>query len=338
MDWQTLWFVLLGLLLAGYAILDGFDFGVGLLHPLAKTDHEKRLMVNSIGPLWDGNEVWLVTFGGALFAAFPEAYATIFSGMYEAFMLVLGALIFRACALEFRGKVDSPSWRRTWDTVFTIASFVAPMTFGIGVGNAMQGVPLDERGAMRASFVDLLGFYPLLVGVLAVVMFAMHGGLFLQLKTEGPLRDRVRSATWRLYFVFIAMFLFVTAITIVRFPRATSNFETLPGSFIIVPLMFLAVANIPRRLSDGLYGRAFVSSCCTIAALVYLLGMALFPNLVASNPNPEHSLTIDNAKSSTATLKLMSLFALIGLPFVIAYSGVVYWTFRGKVSLDQHSY
>lgn len=338
MDLQTLWFIILGVLLAGYAILDGFDFGVGLLHPIAKTDHERRLMVNSIGPLWDGNEVWLVTFGGALFAAFPEAYATVFSGMYEAFMLVLGALIFRACALEFRGKLQSPTWRKTWDRVFTVASFVAPLTFGIGVGNAMQGVPLDGRGIMRASFLDLLTWYPLLVGLLAVVMFAMHGGLFLQLKIVGDLKARLRSRTWKLYFAFIGLFMLATLVTIVKFPRATSNFTSFPALFIVVPLMFLAVANIPRKLIEGRDGAAFVSSCCTIAALVFLLGMALFPNLVVSNPDISRSLTVHNACSSDYTLTVLTIIAVIGMPFVIAYSGMVYWTFRGAVELDEHSY
>ncbi len=338
MDFAILWFVLLGVLLAGYAILDGFDFGVALLHPVARTDQERRIMINSIGPLWDGNEVWLVTFGGAMFAAFPEAYATVFSGMYEAFMLVLAALIFRAVAIEFRGKLHSHGWRRSWDWVFTIASCVASLTFGIGVGDAMAGVPLDERGILRASFLDLLGVYPLLTGILTIVMFAMHGGLYLQLKTEGDLRHRLRRWTWCGYCLFVVLFLLSTAVTLLWFPRATANFENFPAAWTVVVLMFLAVANIPRCLRSGRDGQAFLSSCCTIAALVFLFGVALFPNLVASTPNPDHSLTIRNAASSDTTLQIMALIAALGMPFVLAYSAVVYWTFRGPVKLDSTSY
>lgn len=338
MDWPLFWFVILGVLLAGYAILDGFDFGVGILHPVARNDHERRLLINSIGPLWDGNEVWLVTFGGAMFAAFPEAYASIFSGMYTAFMVVLGALIYRACAIEFRGKIDRVWWRRTWDTVFTVASLTAPIVFGVGVGNAIAGLPLDQRGNIRASFFDLLTPYPILVGLLAVVLFALHGGLFLQLKTEGELRSRIRRLLWPLCLAFIGLFVVTTVATVVLHPRATEGFRQFPVGGIVPVLMFLAVANIPRCLKRGKDGWAFLSSCGVIAALVFQLGMALFPNLVVSEPNPEWSLTITAAASSETTLKIMALVVAIGLPFVLAYTGVVYWTFRGKVELNEHSY
>lgn len=338
MDWPLFWFVILGVLLAGYAVLDGFDFGVGILHPVAKTDHERRLLINSIGPLWDGNEVWLVTFGGAMFAAFPEAYASIFSGMYTAFMVVLGALIFRACAIEFRGKIDRGWWRRTWDTVFTLASLIAPVVFGVGVGNAIGGLPLDERGNIRASFVDLLTPYPLLVGLLAVVLFSLHGGLFLQLKTEGDLRVRIRRLLWPLCLTFIGLFVAATVATLVKHPHAAEGFRQFPFGGVVTVLMFLAVANIPRCLKHGKDGWAFLSSCGVIAALVFQLGMALFPNLVVSEPYPERSLTIAAAASSETTLKIMALVVAIGLPFVLAYTGVVYWTFRGRVSLDSNSY
>jgi cytochrome d ubiquinol oxidase subunit II len=177
MELQVIWFVLLGALLVGYAILDGFDFGVGILHPLGRDDAERRIIINSIGPLWDGNEVWLVTFGGALFAAFPEAYATVFSGLYVAFMLVLFALIFRAISLEFRGKLDSPVWRRLWDVGFFSSSLLAPLLFGVAVGAAMLGLPVDDRGVFAGRFIDLLQPYTLVVGLLTVAMFTMHGAI-----------------------------------------------------------------------------------------------------------------------------------------------------------------
>ena len=338
MDWALLWFVLLGVLLAGYAILDGFDFGVGLLHLVAKDDHERRVMLNSIGPLWDGNEVWLVTFGGALFAAFPEAYATVFSGMYTAFMVVLGALIFRAVSIEFRSKFKGVLWRKIWDTVFTLASTTAPLVFGVGVGNAIAGVPLDSRGIMRASFLDLLTPYPLMMGIMVLLLFGTHGGLFLQLRTEGELKNRIRRWTWRLLYGFLITFVVVTGMTLVSYPNASENFKSFPLAFLVVVLMFLAVANIPRCLKTERHGQGFLSSASVIAALVFLLGMSLYPNLVVSSPVPENSLTIHNAASSVGTLKTMALFAAIGLPFVISYSAVVYWTFWGKVELNSHSY
>ena len=203
MDWNLLWFVMLGVLLAGYAILDGFDFGVGMLHYVARDDHERRILINSIGPLWDGNEVWLVTFGGALFAAFPEAYATIFSGYYEALMLVLGCLIFRAASIEFRGKMPYRWWKRLWDAMFFGSSLVASLGFGIAVGSAMLGIPLDERGIFDGTVLDQVEPYSLLVGLLSVSLFVMHGALFLCLKTEGDLQQRVHTWAWRGYFAFL---------------------------------------------------------------------------------------------------------------------------------------
>src|SRR3954451_14929322 len=171
MDLNTLWFILLGVLLAGYAILDGFDLGVGILEPIAKTDEERRILLNSIGPIWDGNEVWLVTFGGAMFAAFPESYATAFSGFYNAFMLLLFALILRAVSIEFRSKIQSRTWRRFWDYGFTVSSLLAALLFGTAVGAAMIGIPLNDRGVFAGRFLDQLGIYPLMVGVMTVAMF-----------------------------------------------------------------------------------------------------------------------------------------------------------------------
>ncbi|HXV77331.1 MAG TPA: cytochrome d ubiquinol oxidase subunit II, partial [Candidatus Polarisedimenticolaceae bacterium] len=191
MDLHVVWFALLAVLLTGYAILDGFDLGVGILHPLARGDGERRLFVNAIGPLWDGNEVWLVTFGGALFAIFPEAYATIFSGFYLPFMLLLFALITRAVSLEFRGKLSSDRWRRLWDHGFFASSLTATLLFGVAVGNGMRGVPLNERGLYVGGLSDLVGPYQLLVGLLAVSLFAMHGAIYLFLKTEGAVQQRL---------------------------------------------------------------------------------------------------------------------------------------------------
>src|SRR5512138_2175246 len=191
MDLNLFWFILLGILLAGYAILDGFDLGVGILHLFVRKDEERRIFMNSIGPIWDGNEVWLVTFGGAMFAAFPDVYATVFSGFYTAFMLLLFALIFRAVSMEFRSKRPSAWWRQFWDVSFAAGSILATFLFGVAVGNAMQGMPIGPDKEFQGTTMDLLRPYPLLVGLLAVATFAMHGANFLHLKTEGELQKRV---------------------------------------------------------------------------------------------------------------------------------------------------
>jgi cytochrome d ubiquinol oxidase subunit II len=335
----VIWFLLEGVLLAGYALLDGFDLGVGILHPFVpRTDEERRLSMNSIGPLWDGNEVWLVTFGGALFAAFPEAYATAFSGFYTVFMLLLFALIFRAISLEFRSKVSSRIWRRLWDWGFFAGSAAASLLFGVAVGNAMLGVPLDATGDFHGTVLDQLDPYALLVGLMTVSLFAMHGGLFLYLKTEGEFQQRLRDWMWRSWGLFLVLFMLTTIATVAFIPRATANFEHWPWAGIFVVAAVLAVANIPRCLYWGNPGQAFVSSGAVILCLVMLFGVALYPNLVTASTDPAHSVTIFNAASSPKTLTIMLIIAAIGMPFVLTYSGIVYWTFRGKVKLGEHSY
>jgi cytochrome bd ubiquinol oxidase subunit II len=338
-DLHVTWFVLLGASLAGYAILDGFDLGVGILHPLARTDHERRLFLNAIGPIWDGNEVWLVVFGGALFAAFPEAYATVFSGFYLVFMLLLFALIFRAVSIEFRSKMASPAWRRAWDAGFFASSLVASFLFGVGVGNAMIGLSLDERGVYTGGFLDLFGPYPVLQGLLTVAMFAMHGALYLTLKVpRGPLQDRVREWVWHTWGVFLVLYILATDYTLTAVPRAVANFDRAPWAAALVVANVLAIANIPRSTFRNAPGRAFLSSCATIAALVALFGLALWPNLVAAGNDPARSLTIYNAASSEKTLTIMLVIALVGIPLALTYTGIVYWTFRRRVEIGDHSY
>jgi cytochrome d ubiquinol oxidase subunit II len=334
----VIWFGLLGLLLAGYAVLDGFDLGVGILHPLARGDAERRTFVNAIGPLWDGNEVWLVTFGGALFAMFPEAYATVFSGFYIAFMLLLFALILRAVSLEFRGTLASARWRGLWDFAFSASSFAAPVLFGVAVGNAILGLPLNERGVYMGGFFDLLGPYPVLVGLLSASLFAMHGAIFLFLKTEGAVQERLGRWVWHTWGVFLVLYLLTTMWTLAAVPTALKNYERFPWAAGVVVLSVLAIANVPRALFHRRYGEAFASSSLTIATLVFVFGLAIFPNLVVAKGDPSASLTIYNAASSPKTLEIGLIIAGIGMPFVLAYTGVIYWTFRGKVVLGEHSY
>ncbi len=334
MDLNLIWFVLLGVLLAGYAILDGFDLGVGMLHLLARGDAQRRTFIASVGPVWDGNEVWLVTFGGALFAAFPEAYATVFSGFYFVFMLVLVALIFRAISLDFRSKTESPAWRRTWDIGFCVSSTLATVLFGVGVGNAMVGVPLNTRGIYEGGFWNLLNPYSLAVGGLAVTMFLMHGAIYLHLKTTGSLQQRIYRWMWITYGAFVTMYLLVTVVTWITIPRATTPLASSPFAWAVAVVNLLAVLSIPYALYRDWSGRAFLASCLAVAALVLLLGLALFPNLVTSDPEPANSLTIYNAASSQKTLGIMLIVAGIGMPFVIAYTAIIYWVFRHRVEIE----
>ncbi|MEM6294252.1 MAG: cytochrome d ubiquinol oxidase subunit II [Myxococcota bacterium] len=337
MDLNLTWFVLLGVLLTGYAILDGFDLGVGILHLFVRDDHERRLVLNSIGPLWDGNEVWLVTFGGALFAAFPDAYATILSGFYLPVMFVLLGLIGRAISLEFRSKSKSPRWRSYWDVSFFGSSFTVTFVFGVALGNVVEGVPLTAGGEFAGTLGGLLNPFALCVGALAVAGAAMHGSIYLYLKTEGDLQAKVRTWMPKTFAVFAVFYVGVSALAIATLPHTIANFEHVPAAWVIVALNVLAVANIPRAIHQNRPGYAFASSCCTIAALVFLAIMAMYPNLLRSSVETA-SLTIYSAASSPGTLARMGIIALIGLPLVATYTGIVYWVFRGKVTLGENAY
>lgn len=334
----AVWFLILGVLLAGYAVLDGFDLGVGILHPFVpRTETERRLSINSIGPLWDGNEVWLVTFGGAMLAMFPYAYATVFSGFYSAFMLLLVTLIFRAASIELRGKMHSPAGRRAWDWAFFAGSVGATFLFGVAAGNVVWGVPLDDRGTVTAGVLEQLHPYALLTGATAVGVFALHGAVYLHLKTEGELHERLREVMWTAFGVFLVLFLFQTMWTLAEVPRATANFRTSRWLWAVPALNVLAIANVPRALYRRKPAAAFASSSFSIATYVFLLMAALYPNMVAAT-DPANSLSLADAASSNKTLVIGLIVVAVGMPFVVTYTAIVYWTFRGKVRLDPHSY
>lgn len=335
---NMLWFVLLGVLLAGYAILDGFDLGVGIVHLGAKSDKERRIFMNSIGPLWDGNEVWLVTFGGALFAAFPQAYATAFSAFYLAFWLLLAALIGRAVSMEFRSKMQAPAWRTFFDYCFFGASTLATLLFGVAVGSTMSGLKVGGNMEYTGTFLDLLGVFPVIVGLFAVAMFAMHGTIYLYMKTEGELQQRIHGWMWTAFGFFLVMYLFTTIFALVNVPVATENFKQHQWMWFVVLLNVLAIANIPRAIYMNRPIYAFLSSCACIAAFVFLFGVALFPNLIVSSVDPAFNLNIVNSASSPKTLTIMAIIAVIGMPFVLTYTGIIYWTFRGKVEIGKFSY
>ncbi len=337
-DLNSIWFILIGVLFTGYAILDGFDFGVGALHMFIKGDDERRIFINSIGPVWDGNEVWLVTAGGALFAAFPEVYATAFSGFYLAFMLLLFALIFRAVAIEFRSKQPMKWWRTMWDISFSAASIGAALLVGIALGNIIWGIPLDNKHEFIGSFLGLLNPYALMVGITTVALFMMHGAIYLVMKTEGELHLKVRGWIRNTIIFFVIMYFVTTMTTLLFVPHMVDAIKAHPWLFALPVLNLLAIANIPREAFKGRDFRAFLSSCFAIVFLLALFGLGVYPNMIYSLPNPENSLTIYNAASSPKTLRIMLIIAALGVPLVLSYTASIYWIFRGKVKIDSSSY
>jgi cytochrome d ubiquinol oxidase subunit II len=337
-DLHAFWFVGLGVLLTAYAVLDGFDLGVGTLHLFSRGDLERRFSINSIGPLWDGNEVWLVTFGGALFAGFPIAYAAILSTFYLPFVLLLVCLIGRAVSIEFRSKRPARWWRSYWDFSFAASSTLVTFLFGLVAGNLVQGLPIHEAGRIHAGLAEVIRPYPVAVGAFAVLGSTMHASIFLYLKTEGELQERARRWVWRSFFVFVAAWIAVTIATVIVAPHVLRNFRDLPAAWGVVALCVLAVLNVPRAMVKGKPGYAFASSCATVAALCFLFGMAMFPFFVFDARDPSRGLDAWSAASSETTLGIMQVVAALGLPLVATYTGIVYWVFRGKVRLGSNSY
>ncbi len=333
MDLQLIWFVLLMVLMAGYAILDGFDLGVGIIHPILRSERERNVAIKAIGPLWDGNEVWLVTFGGALFAAFPEAYATALSGMYLPVYLLLFCLILRAVSVDFRNKIESKKWKFVWDVGFNVSSLVATLVFGIAVGNLIIGLPMDQRGVYTGSLAQLFGPYSIATGAFAVATFAMHGVIFLFLKSTGTVQEKLKSWLWHFWGFFLTLYILVTVFTLIEHQHVVERIRQAPWAIPIVVINVLCVANIPRAIFAGHYGQAFASSCLNIACLVALFAVSTFPNLVSSTGEGT-ALTIYNAASSQGTLQIMFIIACIGVPFILGYTAIIYWTFRHPIELE----
>lgn len=342
MEYQIIWFVLWAVLWAVYFMLDGFDFGVAMLQPfVAKNDAERRMVLNSIGPVWDGNEVWLITAGGATFAAFPTTYANMFSYLYTALLLILFALIVRGVSLDFRGKSDGETWKNAWDKAFVISSFLPALLFGVAFGNIFRGLPMDAAG-YHGNLFSLLNPYGLLTGVLFVLLFAVHGGLYLALRTKGDIMERSRALAMKLWFP-------LTAVAVV-FLGATAVSTKLYDNYLATPLLFavpavavvalLAVGHFTRRLEAA---KAFAASCVTIVMVVFTGVIGLFPNLIPSSLDPKYNLTIFNSSSSIYTLKIMTVVALIFVPIVILYQIWTYKIFSERLSAeeivkDEHAY
>ena len=338
MELNTVWFILVGILFTGYAMLDGFDLGVGALHLFVKKDEDRRIFLNAIGPVWDGNEVWLVTGGGALFAAFPMVYATVFSGFYLAFMALLCALIFRAVAIEFRSKESWGWWRQMWDIGFALGSIGSSFLIGVAMGNILVGIELDARGNYIGGFWALLNPYAVLLGLTTIALFTMHGSIYLVMKTEGELQARVRRWVNRTIGIFLFFYIILNVATLVFAPHILEILRARPWLLAVFALNVLVVMNIPRQIHKGNDFAAFLSSCGAMILLMALFGLTVYPNMVLSMPNPENSLNIYNAASTAKTHFIMLIMAIIGVPVVLAYTVSVYYIFRGKVKLTEHSY
>ena len=339
MSLELIWYVLYVIIISGYAILDGFDLGVGMLSPfVAHTDTERRVMLNAIGPVWDGNEVWLVLGGGALFAAFPLVYASLFSGFYLAMMLVLLVLIGRTVAIEFRSKRESHRWRNGWDLVFAGSSFGITVLLGVALGNVIRGVALDQSGNMDVSLTDLLNPFSIAVAITAVAMFMLHGSIFLSQKVEGELLDRITTLVPRLMIAFFVLMTGLIGWTLLRTETFADNYRHRPW-IAVFPVLALTAALIAwRQIQHTRYFTAFLASASMIAALLCAVAAGLYPVMIPSSIDAAYSLTVQNASAADETLTVMLVFAIIGMPFVLLYTGGVYFFFRGRVRLDEESY
>jgi cytochrome bd ubiquinol oxidase subunit II len=327
---SDVWFIAIAVLWAGYFVLEGFDFGVGVLLPvLGRDESRRRVMINTIGPVWDGNEVWLLTAGGATFAAFPAWYASMFSAFYLPLLLILVALIFRGVAFEYRGKRDSAAWRRRWDAAIFGGSLLPAILWGVAFGNVLHGIKLDAAHNYVGNFWNFLNPYSLLGGLTTLVLFTLDGALFLALKTTGDLRSDARATargTGALAIVAGGGFLAWTEFSY-RGPGGTGAASVALSAVAAVALIVAYVANLRGR-----YGIAFGSAAAGIAAATGALFTALYPNVLPSTISAAYSLTVGNASSTAKTLALMTVIACIFLPFVLLYQGWTYWVFRKRVS------
>lgn len=331
---QTIWFVLIVVLFTGFFFLEGFDFGVGILLPfMSKEDRERRVVINTIGPVWDANEVWIITAGGAMFAAFPEWYATLFSGFYPALLLMLLTMILRGVAFEFRSKHDTPAWRSLWDWSIFTGSFVPALLWGVALGNFIRGVPIDESKNYVGGFFNLLNPYALVLGLASLSIFTLHGAVFLSLKTSGSLQEKAMSMAKKVQVPAIVIYLAFLVYTLIE----TDFYQRMGVNPGIVPITGLfALLSVPLFLKKNHSGWAFIMTGVTIAFSTITLFMVLFPRVMVSSLNPEWSLTIYNASSTEYTLGIMSIVALIFVPIVLIYQIWSYWIFRKRLTVDSH--
>lgn len=325
MNLATFWFILIAILWSGYFVLEGFDFGVGILLPfLGKSDGERRTMINTIGPVWDGNEVWLLTAGGATFAAFPGWYATLFSGFYLPLLLILVALIIRGVCFEFRSKVESPRWRAGWDRAIFFGSALPALLWGVAFANIVRGVPVNAAHVYTGNLLTLLNWYGLLGGLVTLSLFTLHGALFLGLRTAGELRARARRTAVRAALAAVPLAAVFLAVTQVSHGR--------PATDVTAALAAVALLGGAAAALRGREGWAFTGTALTLVLAVATLFGDLWPNVLPSSTSHRYSLTVANASSAHYTLVVMSWVALVFTPIVLGYQGWTYWVFRQRLT------
>jgi cytochrome d ubiquinol oxidase subunit II len=332
MTLNTLWFIFIAILYTGFFVLEGFDFGIGILLPfLGKNDIQRRTIINAIGPHWDGNEVWLITAGGATFAAFPNWYATMFSGFYLPLFLILIGLIARGVAFEFRSKVDNQKWRNLWDWCIFAGSLLPSILFPIAFSNLVWGVPIDANMQYVGGFFNLLNPYALLAALSVSLLFILHGATFLSIKTSGEIEQKANELVRSLWLlVVMILILFLITSFIITDVRQKLNLLS-----ILFPLLgVLTVLAAGYFLRKGHFGCLFIMSCLTVAFIILTIFAILYPRVMVSSLNPDWSLTIQSAASSARTLRIMTIVTLIFLPIVLLYQAWTYWVFRKRISSD----
>jgi len=338
MDLQTIWFLLWGLLWALFFMTDGFDFGVGILYPfLGKSNEDRRIMINAIGPLWDGNEVWLITAGGVTFAAFPLLYAVMFSSLYSALMLILFALILRGVSFEFRGHIDNHIWRKIWDVCIFTGSVTPAILFGVAFANIYQGIPIDANGVYQGNLFTLLNPYGILGGLVYLTFFMIHGAIWLAIRTEGDLQERASIAADKLWPVVLVM----ATVFLIYSKFATSlynNYFAYPILFAVILITVTALVGIKLFLVKRNFFRAWFASALTIVGATFFGVIGLYPNMFPSSINADFNITVHNAASSPLTLKIMLVVVIIFVPVVIGYQIWAYNLFKGKVTAEDLTY
>lgn len=335
---QLLWYIVFITSIFAYAALDGFDLGVGCLHLFTRKDLDRRIFMNAIGPVWDSNSLWVVITGGVLLSGFPPAFSTLFSSLYIPMMLLIFCFTYRAVAIEFRSKMTNPKWRTLWDVVFSSASM--GMAFGLGIvtANLIQGLPINQQGEFVKNLGALFTPYSITIGLFAIVLFMLHGSIYLTVKTLGPLHERLKRWNMRLFVLFVLFWTYVNVLTPVHEHQVTHFMQSKPAFY---PFAFLGIVGLVllySTLKKERYGLAFLSSSIIILSLVLLYALGTYPNLVRSSLNDAYSLTIYNSSSTPFTLKILLGMACAGVPLFLFYLSYAYRVFKGKVELDTMSY
>ena len=337
LNFPTWWFIILGIVLTGYAILDGFDFGAGAWHLFLKDNVHRRIALNAIGPVWDGNEVWLVIGFGAMFAGFPVMYASLLSSMYIPFILFLFLIIFRAVSIEFRSKEEMQWWRNLWDTIYSFASILLAFMLGVLLGNVAGGLAIDGNGDYQGNGLSVF-LFPILTGLTVLLLLMTHGGTYLILKSEGEMHERLKKLLRGSAYLFVLFFIILTLYIFIGMPHLTDRLRANPFLFVIPLAAVICIANIIRLERKGNYRGLFIMSSLTIFLLMLTTALEVYPDVLISSVDKINSLSIYDVASSDKALKTMLIIVAIGFPLMLAYTFIVYRVFAGKVKLEEHSY